>query len=235
MRSKLVVSFGLVLVISVVSAWIYKQNQSTQQIEPIQTPSALPSPLPSSSESTGLPTPDSSPTPDPSTTATSLPSPVATLSSLANPDLTTDPTGLSKSTVLLSTSQGLIKFKFYPKEAPKTVQRIIELINKGFYNGLTFHRVIPGFVVQGGDPLGNGSGGSGQKLAAEFNFHRHIEGTVAMARGADPNSADSQFYISLGTSPHLDNKYTVFGQVIDGMDVVKKIQKNDKIMSMIIQ
>jgi cyclophilin family peptidyl-prolyl cis-trans isomerase len=135
----------------------------------------------------------------------------------------------------MNTSAGVIKFKFYPTDAPKTVKRLIELINKGFYNGLVFHRVVPGFVIQGGDPQGNGTGGSGQKLDAEFNSRRHIEGAVAMARASDPNSADSQFYISLGTFPHLDHNYTVFGQVIEGLDVAKKIKLNDKIVSVTIQ
>ncbi|MCT4642636.1 MAG: peptidylprolyl isomerase [Bacteriovoracaceae bacterium] len=133
--------------------------------------------------------------------------------------------------VSFRTTKGIFEIKFFSKEAPKTVERIKELINKKFYNGLTFHRVIPGFVVQGGDPLGTGMGGSGKKLQAEFNSIKHTPGIVAMARAQDPNSADSQFYISLGTHPHLDNKYTIFAKVIKGMDVVKKIQKNDKMIS----
>jgi cyclophilin family peptidyl-prolyl cis-trans isomerase len=150
-------------------------------------------------------------------------------------DLNTDENGLSKSTVVLTTSQGVIKYKFYSKDAPKTAARMAELIQQGFYNGLSFHRVVPGFVIQGGDPLGNGTGGSGQKLAAEFNERRHIEGTVAMARAQDPNSADSQFYISLGRHPHLDRSYTVFGQVTEGMDVVKKIAIGDRMVSVKIE
>ena len=150
-------------------------------------------------------------------------------------DLNTDENGLSKSTVVITTTQGVIKYKFYSKDAPKTVARMVELINQGFYNGLSFHRVVPGFVIQGGDPIGNGTGGSGQKLAAEFNQRRHIPGTVAMARAQDPNSADSQFYISLGTHPHLDRSYTVFGQVTEGQDVAQKIQVGDKMTSVTIQ
>jgi len=152
-----------------------------------------------------------------------------------NPDLTVDANGMSKATVILTSSEGVIKFKFYPKDAPNTVHRLIELINQGFYNGLIFHRVVPGFVIQGGDPQGNGTGGSGQKLKAEFNDRHHVEGTVAMARAMDPDSADSQFYISLGTLPHLDHSYTVFGQVIEGMDVAKRIKVGDKIVSMVIE
>ncbi|MCM2276800.1 MAG: peptidylprolyl isomerase [Oligoflexia bacterium] len=136
---------------------------------------------------------------------------------------------------MLETSKGIIRFKLYPADAPNTVARIIELVNQGFYNGLLFHRVVPGFVVQGGDPVGNGTGGSGQKLKAEFNARRHVEGTVAMARAMDPDSADSQFYISLGTHPHLDRSYTVFGQVVEGMDVARKLEKGDKMISLRIE
>ncbi|OFZ18091.1 MAG: peptidylprolyl isomerase [Bdellovibrionales bacterium GWB1_55_8] len=142
---------------------------------------------------------------------------------------------MSKSSVIIETERGQIKFKFYPSDAPQTVQRIAELIQQGFYNGLTFHRVVPGFVIQGGDPLGNGTGGSGRKLKAEFNSRQHVEGAVAMARAADPDSADSQFYISLGRHPHLDNNYTVFGQVIEGMDAARQIQPGDKMTSVRIQ
>ncbi len=123
---------------------------------------------------------------------------------------------------------GTIEAELYPADAPQTVARITELVKSGFYNGLTFHRVIPGFVAQGGDPKGNGTGGSGKKLKAEFNSKKHLEGTLAMARAMDPDSADSQFYICLAPVPHLDNNYTVFGQVTKGMDVVKKIKIGDK-------
>jgi cyclophilin family peptidyl-prolyl cis-trans isomerase len=130
--------------------------------------------------------------------------------------------------MIIETQYGTVEIEFYPNDAPKTVARISELVGNGFYNGLAFHRVVPGFVVQGGDPKGDGTGGSGQKLPAEFNSHKHVEGTVSMARTMDPNSADSQFYISLGIHPHLDNQYTVFGKVIKGMDAVKKIKVGDK-------
>lgn len=136
-------------------------------------------------------------------------------------------TELSQEEVVLQTSKGTIRYRFYQQGAPQTVSRMKELIQKGFYNGLTFHRVVPGFVVQGGDPLGTGMGGSGQKLKAEFNEHPHVEGTLAMARAGDPDSADSQFYISLGTHPHLDRQYTVFGQVVSGMEVIHQIQQGD--------
>ena len=150
-------------------------------------------------------------------------------------DLSMDAAGLSKSTIVINTNKGVIKYKFYPKDAPETVNRMAQLIQQGFYNGLIFHRVVPGFVIQGGDPQGTGAGGSGQKLKAEFNDRRHVEGTVAMARAADPNSADSQFYISLGTHPHLDHSYTVYGQVIEGMDVAHKIQVGDKMLGVTLE
>jgi len=105
------------------------------------------------------------------------------------------------------------------------------LAKKGFYNKLTFHRVEPGFVVQGGDPKGNGTGGPGYTIKAEFNAHKHVRGTVAMARSTDPDSAGSQFYICLGPASFLDGKYTVFGLVTKGMDVVDGIRIGDRMKS----
>lgn len=122
---------------------------------------------------------------------------------------------------------GKIIFEFYPKEAPKAVDNFITLTNKGFYNGLKFHRVIEGFMAQGGDPIGDGTGGPGYTIKDEFNSHNHIKGTVAMARPPLPDSAGSQFYICFEPQPHLDGKYTVFGQVIEGMDIVDTIEKGD--------
>ncbi len=138
-------------------------------------------------------------------------------------------------TMVIETQYGNIEIELFPKDAPKTVAQITELANKGFYNNLTFHRVVPDFVVQGGDPNGNGTGGSGKNIPAEFNSHKHVEGTVAMARAADPNSADSQFYICLATLPHLDGNYTVFGQVTKGMEFVKKIQVGDKMLKVTVK
>lgn len=131
--------------------------------------------------------------------------------------------------VTLETSKGIIKFELYPKEAPQSVANFIDLAQKGFYNGLTFHRVEPGFVIQGGDPNGNGTGGPGYNIKDEFNLHKHVLGTVAMARASAPNSAGSQFYICLGPAPFLDQNYTVFGQVVSGIEVVKKIVIGDTI------
>ncbi|HEY5536787.1 MAG TPA: peptidylprolyl isomerase [Ignavibacteria bacterium] len=125
------------------------------------------------------------------------------------------------------TTMGTIKIKLFPDKAPKTVEHIKALVNKGFYNGIIFHRVIDGFMIQGGDPTGTGSGNSGQTIPDEFgNGLKHNKaGIVAMANTGRPNSQDSQFYITLDATPTLDGKYTVFGEVIDGLDVVKKIGK----------
>lgn len=149
--------------------------------------------------------------------------------------LETDSEGLSKAVVILQTTRGTIKYKFYSKDAPKTARRIAELITKDFYNDLTFHRVVPGFVIQGGDPTGTGAGGSGVKQQAEFNSRKHVLGTVSMARSMDPNSADSQFYIMLGTHPHLDGQYTVFGQLISGQDVANQIKQGDRMVKVTIE
>ena len=149
--------------------------------------------------------------------------------------LVTNSEGLSGATVILQTTRGIIKYKFYTKDAPKTVHRMVELIQKGFYNDLTFHRVVPGFVIQGGDPTGTGMGGSGVNLPAEFNSRKHIPGAVAMARSQDINSADSQFYITLGTHPHLDGQYTIFGQVISGLDVANQIKTGDRMVKVTIE
>ncbi|MFZ9595212.1 MAG: peptidylprolyl isomerase [Bdellovibrionia bacterium] len=250
MRSWLLTLFGLMMAGLIGAGVLYQKHaQISTQKEPSsffpEAPHGLtssPSPLPSEAQPEGTapplapgtlssaepqvsssPLPQTSPTPEPSASA-----PVSD-------DLSVDSSGLSKVTATLRTSKGLIRFKFYPQDAPKTTQRILELIHQGFYNGLTFHRVVAGFIVQAGDPSGNGTGGSGKKLAAEFNHRKHIEGTLAMARDADPDSADSQFYISLGTHPHLDQNYTVFGQVIEGMNWVRGIRAGDQILSLSVQ
>jgi cyclophilin family peptidyl-prolyl cis-trans isomerase len=126
---------------------------------------------------------------------------------------------------VLKTSLGTIVMEFYPELAPKTVKRIRQLIREGFYDGLTFHRVVPGFCIQGGCPVGNGTGGTGQKIEAEFTDTPYVDGSLGMARTADPNSNDCQFFITLDRVTHLDNKYTLFGKVVEGLDVVHKIEK----------
>jgi peptidyl-prolyl cis-trans isomerase B (cyclophilin B) len=130
---------------------------------------------------------------------------------------------------------GEIQIELFPEDAPKTVESFVTLSKKGFYNGLTFHRVVKGFVVQGGDPKGDGTGGPGYTLKAEFNERKHVRGTVAMARSAHPDSAGSQFYICFAPAPHLDRQYTIFGQVVKGMDVVDKIAIGDKMKTIRIE
>ena len=139
-----------------------------------------------------------------------------------------------KPMVTIETEKGKIVFEMFPEVAPKTAARITELIQQKFYNGLIFHRVVPGFVIQGGDPLGNGTGGTGTKLSAEFSSLKHQPGAVAMARAKDPNSADCQFYICLGSPSWLDGQYTIFGQVTQGMEVVQKIQVGDKMLKVTV-
>ena len=126
---------------------------------------------------------------------------------------------------------GTITIEFFPEDAPKTVENFVTLAKKGFYDGLTFHRVVPGFVAQGGDPSGNGTGGPGYQIKAEFNKQKHLRGTVAMARSQHPDSAGSQFYICFAPQPSLDGQYTVFGRVVTGMDLVDKIKIGDKMKS----
>ncbi|MBO6796992.1 peptidylprolyl isomerase [Maricaulis sp.] len=114
-----------------------------------------------------------------------------------------------------------------PDLAPKHVEQITKLVKDGFYDGLTFHRVIDGFVAQGGCPNGNGMGGSGTNIPAEFNAEPHVRGTMSMARAADPNSASSQFFICLDEVPYLNNQYTVWGQVESGMEHVDALPKGE--------
>ncbi|MBN8827570.1 MAG: peptidylprolyl isomerase [Sphingobacteriia bacterium] len=131
-------------------------------------------------------------------------------------------------TLILTLKDGNVYIQMLPEVAPKHVARIKELVKKGYYDGLNFHRVIPGFMAQTGDPTGTGSGGSGVKLPAEFSTEPHLRGTVSMARTNDPNSADSQFFICFEPAPHLDGQYTVWGKVTKGMEFVDKIKKGSK-------
>ena len=131
----------------------------------------------------------------------------------------------AENALLLKTKNGDIVIEMFPDDAPKHVARIKELVRDGFYNGLKFHRVIDGFMAQTGDPRGNGTGGSGKKLKAEFNRNRHTRGTVSMARAMDSDSADSQFFICFGDCPWLDGQYTIWGQVTSGMEYVDQIKR----------
>ena len=128
---------------------------------------------------------------------------------------------------------GVIRAELYPDTAPNTVRNFISLVKKGFYDGLIFHRVIPGFMIQGGDPTGTGMGGPGYELRGEFSTNgfdnglRHTAGVLSMARAMDPDSAGSQFFIMHADAPHLDGQYAAFGKVTDGMDVVNRIAETE--------
>jgi len=132
-----------------------------------------------------------------------------------------------ENTLILATSKGDVVVAMRPDLAPKHVARIKELARQGFYDGVPFHRVIDGFMAQTGDPTGTGTGGSGQKLAAEFNAEPHTRGAVSMARAQSPDSADSQFFIVFDDATFLDNKYTVWGRVIEGMENVDQINRGE--------
>ena len=133
--------------------------------------------------------------------------------------------------ITMKTTAGTITAELYPEVAPITVNNFISLINKGFYNGLIFHRVINGFMIQGGDPDGIGTGGPGYHIRGEFaqngviNQMKHTAGVLSMARAMHPDSAGSQFFIMHETSPHLDGAYAAFGKITEGLDVIDKIAK----------
>ncbi len=137
---------------------------------------------------------------------------------------------MGQTTAVIETKFGNIELKFFPEVAPNHVNNFIELAKKGFYDGTTFHRVIPGFMIQGGDPNSknpdkstHGIGGPGYTIKAEFNDKPHKKGTLSMARAQHPDSAGSQFFICVADAPSLDRKYTVFGEVVSGMEVAEKI------------
>jgi peptidylprolyl isomerase len=134
-----------------------------------------------------------------------------------------------ENTLYMDVPKGRVVIELRPDLAPKTVAHIKELTRRGFYDGLTFHRVIDGFMAQTGDPKGTGSGGSGQNVKAEFTQNAHfLRGTVGLARAGDPDSGDSQFFICFDKAPFLDGKYAIFGQVVSGMEAIDAIKKGDK-------
>lgn len=137
---------------------------------------------------------------------------------------------------VIETTKGTFKFKLYEEKAPISTKNFIDLAESGFYNGLVFHRYVPGFVIQGGDPTGTGTGGSGKTIPLEVNSAlKHELGAVGMARSQDPNSATSQFYVTLDATPSLDGSYAVFGKVVEGMDIVKKLRQGDKMLKVTIE
>ncbi len=145
------------------------------------------------------------------------------LAAAAMPSAAADP----ENTLYLDLEYGRVVIELRPDLAPNHVARIKELVRQGFYDGVVFHRVIADFMAQTGDPTGTGSGGSGQKLKAEFSSEPHVRGTVSMARANDPDSADSQFFIVFADATFLDGQYTVWGKVVEGMEFVDQIIKGD--------
>lgn len=145
----------------------------------------------------------------------------------------------AKDVAVIKTSAGDIVVEFWPDVAPKTVANFEKLAKSGYYDGTLFHRIIAGFMAQGGDPLTKdpskesqwGTGGPGYQIDAEFNDRKHVRGVISMARSANPNSAGSQFFLMFGPAPFLDNQYTAFGQIIKGDDVLAKIEKTPVTMS----
>ncbi len=138
------------------------------------------------------------------------------------------PTTNAEDLLILDLDHGTVTIRLRPDKAPNHVARIKELAGQGFYDGVVFHRVIEGFMAQGGDPTGTGTGGTGVKMKAEFNDIPHDRGVVSMARTNNPDSGDCQFFIVLADSHFLDGQYTAWGEVISGMDAVDKIKKGDR-------
>jgi peptidylprolyl isomerase len=135
----------------------------------------------------------------------------------------------AENTLIVETTKGGVTIELRPDLAPNHVARIKELVRQGFYDGVPFHRVIDGFMAQTGDPTGRGTGGSGQNIEAEFTREPHIRGTVSMARAAHPDSADSQFFICFDEAPWLDGQYTVWGQVVEGMENIDRIKRGEPV------
>ncbi len=181
---------------------------------------------PSSPKPTSTPEGGTSPTPAP----TSKPTP-KTYSKA--PPMTIDPN--KQYTATVETSRGKVVLELFAKDVPRTVNNFLFLAREGFYDGTRFHRVIDDFIVQGGDPTGTGSGGPGYAFADEFTQHKHIVGTLSMAN-AGANTNGSQFFIiTTNPQPHLDGKHSVFGQLIEGMDVLRQIKQADTLIKVTIQ
>lgn len=139
-----------------------------------------------------------------------------------------------KYTAIMETNKGTMVFELFARDVPRTVNNFVFLSREGFYDNTIFHRVIAGFMAQGGDPTGTGTGGPGYKFADEITSHTHVTGTLSMAN-AGPNTNGSQFFICFAPQPHLDGKHTVFGQLIEGMDVLNQIVQGDKVIRITIK
>lgn len=206
---------------------------------PTLTPRPTRTPLPATATPAQAAAPTSVPAAMPTLPAVPMPANPAERNQMfqSPPPMVIDLT--KRYTATIKTARGDIVCELYPGRAPQTVNNLVYLARAGFYNGLTFHRVEPGFVIQGGDPLGQGSGGPGYTLPAEIGLS-HTQGALAMARLADQvnpqrESSGSQFYITLAATPNLDGAYTVFGQVVQGFEVVQAIQRGDVIQEIVIQ
>jgi peptidyl-prolyl cis-trans isomerase B (cyclophilin B) len=165
---------------------------------------------------------------------------------MTNPDLHSSPAhgyntcsmaDSNSSIAVITTDAGTMKLKFWPEVAPKTVENFIKLAGEGFYDGTAFHRIVKGFMIQGGDPLSKedhpqvGTGGPGYKIKAEFNDRPHVKGVISMARSQHPDSAGSQFFICLAEASFLDGQYTAFGELIEGEDILENIGNTPTTMS----
>lgn len=211
MNGKLIIK-SLALICLVVAVFIscYPKYEPVIRITPAQTP-APPSAM------TSAPTPEIIPIPRPAST------PVR--KTYASPPPMVIDTS-KKYNAILQTEKGNMVIELFAKDVPITVNNFVFLAREGFYDGTTFHRVIPGFMAQGGDPTGTGAGGPGYAFADEITSYKHLEGTLSMAN-AGPNTNGSQFFITYAPQPHLDGKHTVFGRLIEGMDVLKSLKPRD--------
>lgn len=163
-------------------------------------------------------------------------SPTAPIKTMANTTNNSTGVKMTNPTVVFETTKGTFKAEIYKKEAPITAANFIGLVESKFYDGLTFHRYEPGFVVQGGDPKGDGSGGSGKRIQLEVSKDlKHEIGSLSMARTNDPNSATSQFFIVIGEASFLDMQYAVFGKVTEGKDISMNLRKGDKMNKVYVQ
>ena len=205
-------------------------TQAAPAQAPEQKPAETPPPAPSQ-EKKKVKTPSASmPKQKPIESQAADPASEKRVGRLAAPAPELTPKKPTETRAIIETKFGNIELRFFPDAAPNHVKNFIELAKKGFYDGTTFHRVIPGFMIQGGDPntkdpdkSKHGMGGPGYKIKAEFNTKPHKKGTLSAARAADPDSAGSQFFICVANTPFLDGQYTVFGEVVSGIEVVDKI------------
>lgn len=217
MRSKLMllagISIGIIMLASACGG-------GTPPSKPTPTSKPSPSPAPAPSPSPA-PAPKPAPTTPPPAPA-SPPAPKKTYSQ--PPQMVIDPN--KKYTAIMETSKGNLELELFAKDVPKTVNNFVFLAREGFYDGSTFHRVIPDFMAQGGDPTGTGTGGPGYRFADEFTSHKHEAGVISMAN-AGPNTNGSQFFITYAPQPSLDGRHSVFGKLTGGMDVLKKLTPRD--------